>query len=71
MVKESRFHPPYAEEKAAATLSEPAVCVQAIIDTVNQDVHASNTSPKVLDFCAGNGQIGQFLADKGFTDVYG
>ena len=55
MVKESRFHPPYAEEKAAAALSEPAVCVQAIIDAVSQDVHASNTSPKVLDFCAGNG----------------
>ena len=65
------------EEEETITLSEPEMCVQAIIDVLGQnvdeefDTSEDSPSPKVLDFCAGNGQMGHLLADQGFKEVYG
>jgi 2-polyprenyl-3-methyl-5-hydroxy-6-metoxy-1,4-benzoquinol methylase len=64
-------------EEHPVTLSEPEMCVQAIIDIMYQkfdnplDASGYMTGPKVLDFCAGNGQMGHLLAENGFSEVYG
>ena len=54
------------------TMCEPRMCVRAITEVVARaQSEAESLNAKILDFGAGSGQVGQLLAEAGFTDIYG
>ena len=61
----------YDDVREAVSLNEPKMCVQAIIEVLSKDTSSDHFyDAKVLDFGSTNAQIGTFLAEQNFTELY-
>ena len=56
----------------AINLNDPKMCINAILmleETMKIPLDRKNT--RILDFCVGNGMVGEMLSRKGFTEIHG
>ena len=48
------------------------MCVKGVLEVVDEiRIEDPDLVCKILDFAAGKGQMGELLAEQGFTEIYG
>ena len=48
------------------------MCIKGVLEVLDdQGIDDPGLESKVLDFAAGGGQMGDMLAEQGFTEIYG